>query len=167
VPGHGPDTINLRAHRVFSLAEPKWRLFRPRSNARWCGDFRRFIFRLAVIRSAIGINGNGSLIRHTSSAPDFAVFTINQAGNLNLTRIALFGTPHEDESFGNSVIVNAGHLTLSRSLIANSAGDGLDNIGIAFVVNSTFRKIHPLASVVTASSLCKIAPLLSMTLEYW
>ncbi|MDQ3796662.1 MAG: hypothetical protein M3294_03550 [Pseudomonadota bacterium] len=22
VPGHGPDTINLQAHRVFSLAEP-------------------------------------------------------------------------------------------------------------------------------------------------
>ncbi len=22
VPGHGPDTINLRAHKVFSLAEP-------------------------------------------------------------------------------------------------------------------------------------------------
>ncbi len=107
------------------------------------------------------------MIRHALSAPDFAVFTIGRAGNLNLIRIALVGTPHKDELFRSDVIVNAGHLTLSRSLIAHSAGDGLDNIGIAFVANSTFRKIHPLASVVTASSLCKIAPLLSMTLEYW
>ena len=91
---------------------------------------------LPTIRSAITINGNGSTIRRTPTAPAFRILTVGETGNLRLLNTTVtggraVGAASSTSAGGNggAVYVAGGLLTLANTTISgNSAkfGGGVD-----------------------------------------
>jgi hypothetical protein len=112
-PGHGPDSISLPLNSSIVLTQVNnTTLGRPMG--------------LPAIRSAIGINGNGSTIRRVLTAPLFGIFAVSRAGRLTLNNLTVADAE------------------------APPVG-GLYNFGTTFINNSTFR--HNIRAVTNEGSL--------------
>ncbi|MGH3794549.1 MAG: hypothetical protein ACRDSP_06630 [Pseudonocardiaceae bacterium] len=100
------DTLKLSGHCIYTLTSP-----------------------LPVIDKSLAIDGNGSAITRSASAPAFRIFDVTN--KLNLDRIALSGGNAAGD-FGGAVAVQpGGTLNLDRSILTHNTAEFFGGISNA------------------------------------
>jgi hypothetical protein len=124
-PGYGPDTIGFPA---------KTRIVLTKLN-------NRFGYGLPIIRSAIAINGKGSVIVRGGKAPAMSLFGVDRPGRLTLNDLTLSTSGLKEDKVGNVGIAmrNFGTAVLNRVTVVNSYA-GVINDGSMFINDSLFTK---------------------------
>jgi hypothetical protein len=119
-PGRGPDSIGIPANSRIVLTQANNTKFgRPAG--------------LPVIRSAMGINGNGSTIQRALTAPKFGIFAVTTAGRLTLNNLDISGA----DAAPAGGLYNFGTTYLNASTFRNNSR-GVTNEGSLFVNSSNF-----------------------------
>lgn len=141
----GPDTINLPANGTFTLIA-----------ADNTGDFGPN--GLPWVGSAITINGNGSTIQRSPSAPDFRILAIGPNGNLALNSTTITGgrlsSVNRERLYGAGIL-NQGTLIIQDSTVAGNEidsgydanGGGVFSEGILTISNSVVRDNFAIGAV--------------------